>query len=822
MYRRWPILLILLFIAIGISAQDLGDHRSAQFATHGTEFWFAMPRWMGQGFSDHHRTICIVAEHDCDVTISNPYKGYSETFHVLSHYTTSSSLYLTNFHDFPLNVSEYFDTLIRDGRPDSQQPCFLPQNYGLHVTSTDTIALYLLNFVFGSEASLNVLPTEMLRDEYVIQSYPAERARQEVPGNIYTGPSFADIVATEDNTIVDIILGGADLMGHHAGDTVTVTLQQGQMYHIQTPQPQEITNQNAMSHAFVPQAIVLNNNICDISGTHIIARDCKRIAVFEGSNRATIPMVGQPLSTDLFVDQSIPIRYAGKEFIVPNLWRSKKEYLRFTGLVDHTTVIITDAARTTGRIRTLNLNAYQTDWFVMDTNEGPFHITTTQPIILKEYTSGSCINVLPTEWWNSNPIHNHTIHWVDNNNNRYHGTYETYILTRTEDVPFMQLDGYDISNLFQSISGTPYSHAFVGHTSSFNSIGTHDIDCPRNDGQKGYFVAWMQTEATAWAYLSHWQQSHIQPGGCYLRVNGIPAQQLPYDSIWCMYDPIHFHAWSERPADSIIWDFGDGTVQRYAYDDGQQVDYTYNTNGDFLMRRIITWRDESTEPCLGGRSAFTRTPDTMSVHINIRNHFDSTIIVRLCEGSYYFRDEEYAYTDTFYKTTYWTPSGCDTLWTIDLVTCPHCHYVNDTVSTADMPHRWGGITFGSEVTDYPIYISINDTCDSIILYTLVVIKHWGEPPLDSTFILVPNIFTPGQETNNRFKIVANKFILEAQVNLFDRRGVKVAEFDGLTGDWDGTHDGIPLPQSSYVYYIRYRDTSVNGWKNLKGTVTLIR
>jgi gliding motility-associated-like protein len=139
-----------------------------------------------------------------------------------------------------------------------------------------------------------------------------------------------------------------------------------------------------------------------------------------------------------------------------------------------------------------------------------------------------------------------------------------------------------------------------------------------------------------------------------------------------------------------------------------------------------------------------------------------------------------------------------------------------------MPHRWGGITFGSEVTDYPIYISINDTCDSIILYTLVVIKHWGEPPLDSTFILVPNIFTPGQETNNRFKIVANKFILEAQVNLFDRRGVKVAEFDGLTGDWDGTHDGIPLPQGSYIYYIRYRDTSVNGWKNLKGTVTLIR
>lgn len=811
MYRRWPILLLLLFIAIGISAQDLGDHRSAQFATHGTDFWVTLPRWSQVWWGTRYRTMCVVAERDCDVTISNERLDLHHTFHVKSHYTISNRLDTLNFNDLPENLCRYVDTLFPGDLTVDDQPAFGPQNYGLHVTSTDTIALFFIKSIGSlpvTQMAMNILPTEMLRDEYVVQSYPGELTGKAKPA--FTGPSFCNIVATEDSSTVDIILSCPDWMGHAAGDTLTVTLHRGQMYHLQAFKPTTRNLQLDSTHAFTPMPTTINTDISDISGTHIIARDCKRIAIFEGNSSCVIPEYVNHDTRVLF-SQSIPIRYAGKEFIVPKT----EGYLRFTGLVDSTTITITDASRPSDRTRTLHLDAYQTDWFERTSADGPYYVTSTQPVILKEYCSQSgVLPIIPIEWWNTNPIHNHTPFWHDRNGNRYGTGFSSQIFTRTEDVPYMKIDGWNISSLFHSISGTPYSYAKIG-VSSYNSPGTHDIECTH----PGFFIATMtQVGATNPQYV----QSHIQPGGCYLRVNGIPAQQLPYDSIWCMYDPIHFHAWSERPADSIIWDFGDGTVQRYAYDDGQQVDYTYNTNGNFLMRRIITWRDESTEPCLGGRSAFTRTPDTMSVHINIRNHFDSTIIVRQCEGSYYFRDEEYAYTDTFYQTTYWTPSGCDTLWTIDLVTCPHCHYVNDTVSTADMPHRWGGISFGSEVTDYPIYISINDTCDSIIFYTLVVIKHWGEPPLDSTFILVPNIFTPGQETNNRFKIVANKFILEAQVNLFDRRGVKVAEFDGLTGDWDGTHDGIPLPQGSYIYYIRYRDTSVNGWKNLKGTVTLIR
>lgn len=819
MSRKTAILLFFLLSFWASFAQDLGDHRSAQFATHGTDFWFVMPRWKGHGWSDHYRNICIVAEHDCQVTISNPYFDYSETFEVKSHTTINTHLDSINFHGFPEVVSRYTDTIITDGRPDSLQPGYLPQNFGLHVTSTDTIALFLLYFSFGTQATANILPTEMLRDEYVVQSYPAENYPMiEYFDKVYTQTAFTDIVATEDNTTVDIVLNCTDWFGRPAGDTVTVTLQQGQMYHLESFLAPLADEYNGTSHSFVPHQIILNHNISDISGTHIIARDNKRIAVFEGHNNSKIPS-GQR-NTNLFFDQSIPIRYAGKEFVVPNLTFSDKDYLRFTGLADSTTITIIDAQRITNRGRTMTIHAYQTDWFEMDTNEGPFFITSSKPIILKSYSStfASCTPILPTEWWNCNPIHNHTLFWTDHNHNRYYGQFFTHILTRTQDVPNMEIDGYNVSSLFHSIGGTPYSYTTIDHHSSFNSIGTHDITC----SQPGYFMAIMQSNSTPHSFTSFWLQPHIQPGGCYLYVNGIPAQELNPDSLWCMYDPIHFQAWTERPADSIIWDFGDGTVQRFAYDDGQQLDYTYSSNGDYLVRRIITWRDESTEPCLAGRSAFTRTPDTMYAHINIRNHHDTTINARMCEGSYYFRGNEYYFTDTFYLTTYWTPSGCDTLWTIDFVTCPHCYFFNDTVNSDDLPHRFYGTSFGGEVENFPIHISINDTCDSIIYYTLVVIPGWGETPVDSAFILVPNIFTPSLETNNRFKIVANKFILEAQVTLYDRRGIKVAQFDGLTQEWDGTKDGHPLQQGTYIYYIRYRDTYVNGWKTLKGSVTLVR
>jgi gliding motility-associated-like protein len=78
------------------------------------------------------------------------------------------------------------------------------------------------------------------------------------------------------------------------------------------------------------------------------------------------------------------------------------------------------------------------------------------------------------------------------------------------------------------------------------------------------------------------------------------------------------------------------------------------------------------------------------------------------------------------------------------------------------------------------------------------------------------------QTNSVFALACSPHILKAEVSIYDRRGLRMAQFDGLTGSWDGTSCGQPCQQGTYVYYIRYIDTADKGWKSLTGTVTLLR
>ena len=167
---------------------------------------------------------------------------------------------------------------------------------------------------------------------------------------------------------------------------------------------------------------------------------------------------------------------------------------------------------------------------------------------------------------------------------------------------------------------------YYDYHSPYNSEGTHHI---KNEGDAP-FTAFLD-ESFYWTHAI-FNLSHVQPGSSYLRVNDIPSDSLDPDSIWCMYDPIRFHGWTERPADSIVWEFGDGHVERYRYEEGQRVTHTYGDTGRYEVLRIITFEEEG---------CFTMKPDTLRAPIWIHNHYDTSFAVRLCEGSYTFRGHEF-------------------------------------------------------------------------------------------------------------------------------------------------------------------------------------
>ena len=98
-------------------------------------------------------------------------------------------------------------------------------------------------------------------------------------------------------------------------------------------------------------------------------------------------------------------------------------------------------------------------------------------------------------------------------------------------------------------------------------------------------------------------------------------------------------------------------------------------------------------------------------------------------------------------------------------------------------------------------------------------------PIDHSSIYIPNVFTPDlsqPNLNSTFYIVSRQ-ILEMEVTIFNREGLLIASFDGLTQFWDGTHDGTKCPQGTYVYHIRYRTAPQPGeWQYKVGTITLLR
>ena len=428
--------------------------------------------------------------------------------------------------------------------------------------------------------------------------------------------------------------------------------------------------------------------------------------------------------------------------------------------------------------------------------------------------------VRPVEWWHKGPVNGSQVFWVDENDNGYSYYQSTHIFTRTADVSGMFYDGYDLASLFRPLAGTPYSYAFIHYSSDLAARRAHRI--VNNLGGTFWVVSDSENNNTHTLY----SYAPLQVGKNYLEVNDIPADSFPSDSVMCLYDPIRFHGWVERPADSIIWDFGDGHVERYLYEDGQNVTHVYDDTGRYEVLRIIQYKDEALDTqwgYVGCKSFFTRPSDTMSVSVWLHNHYDSSFSVTLCEGDYQFRGREFSFTGDYEVTTYWTPSGCDTLWRINLTICPHCIEYYDTVREDRLPRIFNGLSFGSEVSYYPIHLDIGEECDSVIYYSLHIIREEDLPP-DGTFVLMPNVITPAgnNETDRKFRLFCSDDIERAEVVVFDRMGRKMAEFDGLTGEWDGTYNGKPCPQGAYAYRVRFITGSIHNWQVKSGTVTIIR
>ena len=621
-------------------------------ASVGKTFWLS---YLINHFRIPTLTLNVSAEEACTGTVSNPRTGWSTSFSVGDHSVTTV--------DIPVNQAYAGGSIYTAEIGD----------LGLLVQTTDSVSLYAANYNVSSFDVTNVLPIDALSDEYVLQTYTPMMNAEFV------------IVATQDNTVVDITPSRAMQGNHPANHTFSITMQEGQTYLGQSQ---------------------YGGILGDLSGTVVKSRENKPIAVFNGNVCALVPTDNS--YTDHLVEQAIGIKYWGKSFAITSTESQNYDVVRVTALHGNTEV------RKNGVLLT-TLPAYQTYEFQLSGTEGSCYLETNKPAGVYLYIAGavqgnplersdpSMIWIPPTEQklsditfatFNSPGI---TDHYVN-------------IVIPASSMGEVELDGVSIGGQFTLINGSS-DYAFARkHIAN----GTHTLHC------EGGFIAHCYGLGYHESY-GYAAGSRAVPLKEQLFVNGILTTDLPPDTKFCPYEPIEFSTLVNYPCDSVVWNFGDNTPMVNA----TQATHAYAEPGTYTVAVTLYITSNGEVFC-------------SNLYVRIKVVDGPTIFYNdtVCRGTHYTdhgfdvtADENGHFSYT--RVVEIVGQYCDSTFVLELEVLDNYLVIEDTIC---FPNTYSDYGFHLAPMGTGIYYDTLNAgqnshgCDSLVILQLVVTPNTDNPP----------------------------------------------------------------------------------------------
>ncbi len=298
--------------------------------TVGKDFWMGYMNNYGTYASTIDLQLFISGQNATTGTVDIPLQGWSQNFNVVPGTVTTVTV--------PTNLAHHILNDVVDTR-------------GVHITTNDTVSVFAINFHAYTADASKVLPIRSLGTEYIVSTF----------GGIGSGFNLSSeflIVATEDNTEIEITPSVATSGGHAAGVTYTIALNQGESYQVKAA-----------------------TSTTDLSGTFVVATaasgPCRPFAVFAGSQCTNIPT--GCTACDHIYDQLLPVGSWGTEYYtVPFAGTSGYTYQVMAR--DNGTQVSIDGGAP------INLNAGQYQFF----NNVPAgrQISANQPISVTQYMQG--------------------------------------------------------------------------------------------------------------------------------------------------------------------------------------------------------------------------------------------------------------------------------------------------------------------------------------------------------------------------------------------------------------------------------------------------
>ncbi|WP_141655460.1 T9SS type B sorting domain-containing protein [Roseivirga seohaensis] len=509
---------------------------NAQVTTEGRDFWF--------GFMDNNQAesieIYISAEKSTSVTIQTPRDVFNVTVTVDPGVSKKVIL--------PINLMP-----TDEGK----------HGFGIHVTSDNPISLYALNKRQASADAAVILPTPALGNEYYVV------AHREPPGD-GTGSDLESeflVVASEDDTQIEITPTGTTYNGWLKGIPQTITLNAGETYQVKSDE--------------------------DLSGSYVRtvsqnSSDCKSIAVFGGNKFTNVGGCG-PYHDHLY-EQMFPVSTWGENFLfVPYETRKGGDYVKIIASENDTRVVISKMSQTVilqaGEVR------------VFEKLEGVRTISADKPITVAQFSrSQECdgvfadpfmIIVSPLEQRIKSVTFNAFAVQVISN-------YYLTLITTKDAVKDVFLDGVDVTDKFKIEGDAAYA--------SFNiAQGNHRLTAP--EGVIAYVYGYGDKESFGYSAGASLENLNAQLLLADANLNIISNEG-------CLNSNIDFKIQfetipGEDPLYTVFdWHFDDGAMAT-----GEEVNHAYTTPGDYVIRVIAS----NGEGSCGNSEVFTKQVTILEV-----------------------------------------------------------------------------------------------------------------------------------------------------------------------------------------------------------------
>lgn len=586
----------------------------------GTEFWTGFLLHSTANMNPPKRDVfqlCILPLHDCDVVISHAPEAFVATSRgnvpvypdtILLHLRADSAAFVTLPHD-----------------DDLMSPALVPVRQGIHVSSTDTIALYTLTNTIDSDTV-----TDFESGEFEMTSvWPVEKVGCDYWVNVYEGMAGNSpeilAVATEDSV---------RLMVEASPDG-------------QSPQQEHLLRIGEVLRVRYPNA----------AGRHIFSPTGGHFSLQAGVGNTYIPI--GVMSSDQIYASMPPSDYWGRTFVLSVSPYRLNDRVLLVSQSDNCRVTLDGDSLTT-------LSQGQTYEFSIDTSRVASLLESSSPISVCVFLTGAQIGcadsnqstpgsysgdpsmypLCPVEQWYDKsmfysydaPYHAQIVLGVPVMT--FYPHYFLGIATRTDCVAGMRIDGNPIDTAFSVLPyDTAYSFARFrisgGAHRLENALGPFEAHAVTLKNHSAIAVA------TGWA--------------------AVETPLSTYDTTeTCQGEDVAF---SLNSATDPVWDFGDGTTGQ-----GSPILHVYEDSGTYTL----TARYQ--------RSLCQRIPDTLRMLVTVHPTAETQMFDTVDSNLPYSWHGQALAASGDYPVHLSTRYGCDSLVTLHL-TVTHSSF--DTTGFSD-------------------------------------------------------------------------------------------------------------------------------------------